>query len=44
MVPLNMVLEVTVMYNTHQVLSAFTHAQLGEKTHYELRNEVIEGV
>jgi hypothetical protein len=42
MVPLDIVLEVTVMYNTHRVLSAFTHAQLSTKTHYQLRNEVIE--
>ncbi|MDL2217371.1 YmfQ family protein [Christensenellaceae bacterium OttesenSCG-928-M15] len=41
MVPLNIVIDVSVMYNTHAVLSPFTHAQLSTKTHDQLRNEVI---
>lgn len=39
--PANLICEVTIMYNKHNVLGRFTHAQLANKTHYELRNEVI---
>ncbi|GAC43342.1 putative phage tail protein [Paenibacillus popilliae] len=39
--PANLICEVTIMYNKHNVLGQFTHAQMSKRTHYELRNEVI---
>ena len=39
-VPENLVLDLSPMYNQHQTLAAFTHAQLAAYTHYFLRNEV----
>ena len=39
-VPENLVLDLSLMYNQHQTLAAFTHAQLAAYTHYFLRNEV----
>ncbi len=43
MVPLNIVIDVSVMYNTHRVLSAYTHQQLAVYTHDQLRNEDLGG-
>jgi len=40
-VPANIVLDVSLMYNTHEILSLFTHEQLAKYTYYELREEVI---
>ncbi|WP_418927006.1 putative phage tail protein [Dysosmobacter sp.] len=40
-VPENLVLDLSLMYNQHQTLAAFTHAQLAAYTHYFLRNEVL---
>ena len=40
-VPANMVIQLSIIYNTHQVISAFTHQQLQKYTHYDLRNEVL---
>lgn len=39
--PANLVCTVTIMYNKNSVLSRFTHVELSQKTHDELRNEVI---
>ena len=39
--PANMVIEVSILYNTHYVLSHFTHAQLSKYRYNDLRNEVI---
>jgi len=41
MVPSNMVITVELRYNQHFTLANFTHGQLGQYTHYQLRNEVI---
>lgn len=40
-VPENLILDLSLMYNQHQILSLFTHAQLAAYTHYQLRNEVL---
>ena len=40
-VPANIVLDVSLMYNTHEVLASYTHEQLTNYTNYELREEVI---
>lgn len=39
--PANLICEVSIMYNKHNVLGHFTHARLSKRTHDELRNEVI---
>lgn len=44
MIPANMLKNITIMYNTHAVLSEFTHSTLHGYTHEELRNEVIVDV
>ena len=41
MVPANIVITVELRYNQHLTLANFTHEQLGQYTHYQLRNEVI---
>lgn len=40
-VPANMVINLSVIYNTHEVLSAFTHQWLHKYTHHDLRNKVL---
>lgn len=40
-VPANIVIDVSLMYNTHGVLADFNHEQLADYTYYELREEVI---
>lgn len=40
-VPANIVVQLTIIYNTHDVLSTYTHQQLQKYTHYDLRNEVL---
>ena len=40
-VPENLILDLSLMYNQHQTLSVFTHAQLAAYTHNQLRNEVF---
>lgn len=42
MVPANMVVTVSILYNRHSALHAFTNGYLSNYTHDELRNEVIE--
>ena len=42
MVPLNMIVDVSVLYNTHRMMSLFKHSQLATMTHHELRNEVLD--
>lgn len=41
MVPANIVIDLSLAYNQHQLLQKFTHAQLAEMIHSEIRNEVI---
>ena len=41
MIPANMTQVVQVMYNTNDVLSGYTHAQLSAYTHEQLRSEVF---
>lgn len=41
-VPANIVITVSIMYNSHNVLSAFTHEELSAYTHEQLRSEVFE--
>ena len=41
MVPANIVIAVELRYNQHLTLANFTHEQLSQYTHYQLRNEVI---
>lgn len=40
-VPVNIVLDVSLMYNTHEIISHFTHEQLAKYTHLQLREEVL---
>ena len=40
-IPANILIDVSLEYNTHQTLSALTHAQLAAYTHDELRSEVL---
>lgn len=40
-VPANIVISCSLLYNQHQTLNRFTHAQLAAYTHDELRNEVL---
>lgn len=40
-VPQNLVIDVSLKYNTHAVVGAFTHGQLTKFTHNHIRNEVI---
>jgi len=41
MVPANIVVTVELRYNQHLTLANFTHEQLSQYTHYQIRNEVI---
>lgn len=40
-VPENLILDLSLMYNQHQTISVFTHAQLVAYTHNQLRNEAF---
>lgn len=40
-VPANMVIDVSLLYNKNEQLSVYTHEQLSAYTHEELRNEVV---
>ena len=40
-VPVNIVISCSLLYNQHQTLSRFTHAQLAAYTHDQLKNEVL---
>lgn len=40
-VPANLVVSLALLYNQHSTLAAFTHAQLKEYSHYQIRNEVV---
>lgn len=40
-VPCNIVTEVALMYNTHEMLSNRTHEQLATRTHESIRGEVV---
>ena len=39
-VPANMVIDASLMYNQHEIFNSYTHEQLGAYTHDQLRNEV----
>lgn len=40
-IPLNMTIDVSLMYNTHAMLGRYTHRQLEKYTHRQLREEVL---
>lgn len=40
-VPANLVIDLSQLYNTYEELRTFTHAQLAAHTHDQLRNEVL---
>lgn len=40
-VPVNLLVEVVLLYNTHEILANYTHAQLSAWTHEHIRNEVL---
>ena len=42
-VPANMVVSCTLLYNQHRTLARFTHTRLAAYTHRELREEVLDG-
>lgn len=39
--PANILLDMDLLYNTHEVLSAFTHEQLAAFTHDQMRGEKL---
>ena len=41
MTPCNMVTNIELMYNTHNLLGSLTHAQLATRTHGEIRAEIL---
>lgn len=41
MSPLNMLIDLSLLYNSHKILSGFTHRQLNQYTHKQLREEVF---
>ena len=41
MVPANIIIEISEIYNRHSGLHGFTYEELEEYTHYQLRNEVF---
>lgn len=43
MLPCNLTLNYALKYNQHSTLHGFTHAQLANYTHYQIRNEVLGG-
>lgn len=36
-IPLNIILDIDLLYNTHRILNRFTHGNLSQYTHHELR-------
>jgi hypothetical protein len=40
-VPANMVVNLTIKYNQYQTFKPFTHGQLAQRTHSQLRNEAL---
>ena len=42
MIPANLTQWVQIMYNNHELLGQFTHAEMAAYTHEQLRNEVFE--
>lgn len=40
-VPLNMIIDLSLLYNQHDLLASYTHSRLGLYTHDQLRNEDI---
>ncbi len=43
-IPLNIILDIDLIYNTHRILSRFTHRFLSQYTHLEVREEPLPGV
>ena len=43
MVPLNMIIDVKLLYNTYETLGLYTHDYLGRFTHYALKENVLGG-
>lgn len=41
MVPCNIVADISLMFNTHEVLSAYTHEQLAARTYGQMKDEVL---
>lgn len=41
MIPMNIILDYDLLYNSHQILSAYTHEQLSNYSYGALRNEII---
>lgn len=41
-VPVNMLFAVSLLYNQHQMLKPYRHQALSAKTHFDLREEVLE--
>lgn len=40
-VPANIIIQLDVLYNTHEILHEFRHEELANYTYYQLRNEVL---
>ncbi len=40
-VPANLIIQLSLKYNRHEVLAAYTHSELSRLTHEQLRNEVL---
>lgn len=41
MIPKNMIIDLSLLYNQHSTLAKFTHAQLSAYTYNQMRNEVL---
>ena len=41
MAPADMIVRARIVYNTHSIFRAYTHAELAKYTHYQLRNDQI---
>lgn len=42
LLPLNMIYDVSIIWNQYQTLARFTHKQLASRTHKQIREEVFE--
>lgn len=41
-IPMNLVIDLMLLYNQHKIFSDFIHKELGKYTHEQLREEVVE--
>ena len=39
--PANMIIDLSLLYNQHKTIGRYTHRQLAEMTHFQIRDEVL---